>query len=90
MAKPTKKEQFIELMKNWEYDSEAGAECANLCMARPNDVSFHDWVKQTDWTLGAIIANFRYHCIYLNGGIDWEAFENLWYCFKMKIYACIE
>jgi len=90
MKKISKKEQFINAIKTWSPTIEASNESTNLCMARPDDISFYAWVKQTDWTLGAIISLFQWQCLQFNGGIDWPEFEDMYYCFKSKIYACFE
>ena len=90
MKKLGKKEQFLAAMKNWDHKAEAYNEMTNLCASRPEHIKFHDWVKQTEWTLDAIIAFFRYQALQFNGEIDWPEFENDWYYFKAKIYACFE
>ena len=90
MQKTTKKAQFIEAMMNWDHNAEAYNEMQNLCVSRPDCISFKDWVRQTEWTLGAIIAFFRYQALQFNGEIDWPEFENDWYYFRTKIYECFE
>lgn len=83
----TKKGQFINLVKEERPSEEAYSEMYNLCLSRPDNISFRDWAHQTSWSRGAIIANFRYHCLQLNGQIDWEEFETLYSIFKSKIYS---
>ena len=88
MTKISKKEQFISAIRNWDHNAVACKEMENLCLSRPDHINFYEWVKQTDWTVGAIVEFFRYQCLYLNSKIDWQEFENYYYCFKSKVYAC--
>jgi len=87
--KISKKQQFIDLVKNTPYNKEHENEMTALCCMRPDDMSFMQWVKETEWTLGAIIAFFRYQCLQFNGELDWVEFEDDYFVFKSKIYGII-
>lgn len=85
----SKKQKFVNLIKTSEFDQEGYNEMVNLCITRPNDIPFYQWVKNTDWTLQAIIEFFKYQTLCLNGEIDWQEFEEEYTIFKTKIYACL-
>jgi hypothetical protein len=87
--KKSKKQEFIDLVYETSYNREWENEMNNLCETRPDSVSFMQWVKDTEWTLGAIIAFFQYQCICLNGDMDWVEFEDDYFVFKSKIYGVI-
>lgn len=84
----SKKGLFIALVKEGNPGEEAYNEMTNLCISRPDCIVFRDWVHQTSWSLSAIVAFFRYQCLYLNGDLDWEEFENMYFIFKNKIASC--
>ena len=86
--KETKKGMFINLVKAGGADSEAYNEMTNICVSRPDDVPFRTWVHTTNWSLSVIVSFFRYQCLYLNGDLDWEEFEDMYFIFKSKIASC--
>lgn len=89
MKKISKKENFINLVKTSAHITEWSNEMTNLCATRPDHISFGEWVKQTEWTFGAIISFFQYQCLQMNGELDWIEFEEEYSIFKTKIYGFI-
>jgi hypothetical protein len=90
MTKPNKKEQFICLIYARIPTEEDSREMTNICMSRPDDIPFMKWAREHDWTMGAIIALFRWQCLQFSGGLDWEEFESLYEIFRKKIYECLD